>query len=76
MPGEVFPDAAYAIALASSKDLYHQALRLYRERPDKDWGLTDCISLIVMQAREIAEALTGDVHFQQAGFRALLRSET
>ena len=55
-----------------SEDLYAQAFRLYRERPDKDWGLTDCISFIAMQNREIAEALTTDEHFQQAGFRALL----
>ena len=55
-----------------SEDLYAQAFRLYRERPDKDWGLTDCISFIVMQNRRITEALTTDEHFQQAGFRALL----
>ena len=55
-----------------SEDLYAQALRLYRERPDKDWGLTDCISFIAMQGRKITEALTTDEHFQQAGFRALL----
>ena len=55
-----------------SEDLYAQAFRLYRERPDKDWGLTDCISFIAMQGRKITEALTTDEHFQQAGFRALL----
>ena len=55
-----------------SEDLYAQALRLYRGRPDKDWGLTDCTSFIAMQDRKITEALTTDEHFQQAGFRALL----
>ena len=55
-----------------SEDLYARALRLYRGRPDKDWGLTDCISFIAMQGRKITEALTTDEHFQQAGFRALL----
>ncbi len=55
-----------------SEDLYAKAFRLYRERPDKDWGLTDCISFIAMQDRKITEALTTDEHFQQAGFRALL----
>ena len=55
-----------------SEDLYAQEFRLYRERPDKDWGLTDCISFIAMQGRKITEALTTDEHFQQAGFRALL----
>ena len=59
-----------------SEDLYAQAFRLYRERPDKEWGLTDCISFIAMQARKITEALTTDEHFQQAGFRALLLEDS
>jgi predicted nucleic acid-binding protein len=42
-------------------------------RPDKDWSLTDCISFVVMNAESISEALTGDEHFEQAGFVALLR---
>jgi predicted nucleic acid-binding protein len=55
-----------------SDRLYIHALQLYRERPDKEWGMVDCISFIVMQEREILEALTTDNHFQQAGFRVLL----
>ena len=43
------------------------------QRKDKDWSLTDCLSFAVMHARDLSEALTGDHHFQQAGFRALLR---
>jgi hypothetical protein len=46
--------------------------RLYRERPDKDWGAIDCISFTIIQERNIVEALTGDRHFEQAGFVALL----
>ena len=42
----------------------------------KEWGLTDCISFIVMEDNGLTEALTTDEHFQQAGFRALLREET
>ena len=45
---------------------------LYAERPDKDWSLTDCISFVVMRKMDITEALTGDRHFEQAGFTALL----
>ena len=55
--------------------LYVRAWQLYRERPDKEWGLTDCVSFLVMQDRGLTEALTTDEHFQQAGFRALLREE-
>jgi hypothetical protein len=54
------------------EDLYGRGLALYRERPDKEWSLTDCISFVVMEDRGIREALTGDGHFAQAGFVPLL----
>lgn len=53
-------------------ELYFRALQLFQEREDKDWGLTDCISFVVMDDEGIAEALTTDGHFRQAGFSALL----
>ena len=56
-----------------SPDLYAKAFDLYRNRPDKEWGMVDCISFVVMESRGIAEALTADEHFEQAGFRVLLR---
>lgn len=46
---------------------------LYARRPDKGWSLTDCLSFVVMADRHLTEAPTGDHHFEQAGFRALLR---
>jgi hypothetical protein len=49
-----------------------EALYLYRARPDKDWGLTDCLSFALMKQEGVTEALTGDVHFRQAGFTPLL----
>ena len=59
-----------------TEDLLERALQLYRERPDKEWGLTDCTSFIVMQDRNITTALTPDKHFIQAGYRALLHDDT
>jgi predicted nucleic acid-binding protein len=56
-----------------SETLYQKAFQLYCQRTDKNWGIVDCISFIVMTQRRITEALTTDLHFQQAGFRALLR---
>lgn len=58
-----------------SEELYERAFQLYRNRPDKGWGLTDCVSFVVMQDRGLTEALTSDAHFEQAGFRALLREK-
>lgn len=59
--------------LSSSPQLYAAGLNLYRRRRDKFWQLTDCISFAVMKEQHIREALTGDQHFEQAGFTALLR---
>ena len=56
-----------------SDDLYQRALALYCGRHDKEWGLTDCVSFVVMGDRALTAALTTDRHFQQAGFQALLR---
>ena len=56
-----------------SQELYERAFQLYCDRTEKEWRFGDCISFIVMQYSGITEALTSDEHFQQAGFRALLR---
>lgn len=52
--------------------LVDDAIRLFRERPDKEWGLTDCVSFVLMHQLGLAQALTADSHFLQAGYRALL----
>jgi len=54
------------------QNLFTRGLDLYHQRPDKQWSLTDCISFVVMRDRGMSEALTGDRHFEQAGFRPLL----
>ena len=55
-----------------SEDLFQRGLRFYEERQDKGWTLTDCTSFVVMRDANITDALTGDHHFEQAGFRVLL----
>lgn len=45
---------------------------LFKNRLDKEWSLTDCISFTVMRGRRINKALTSDHHFEQAGFEKLL----
>ena len=57
----------------ATTDLFHRGLKLYEERQDKDWSLTDCISFVVMRDRGVYDALTHDRDFKQAGFNALLR---
>jgi uncharacterized protein len=52
--------------------LLSRGLGLYRSTPDKEWGLTDCISFVVMREHRLADAMTTDRHFTQAGFRAMM----
>jgi predicted nucleic acid-binding protein len=56
-----------------SRQLFDQAWTLHRARPDKEWSQTDCVSFVVMQNHGISDALTGEHHFEQAGFRCLLK---
>jgi len=56
-----------------SEELFDQGVELYAGRADKEWTLTDCISFEVMRRYGVTEALTGDRHFEQAGFAALLK---
>ena len=53
--------------------LHREALTLLDHRADKAWSLCDAVSFIVMRQRRIAEALTTDHHFEQAGFVRLLK---
>ena len=50
-----------------------EGIDLYHARPDKEWSLTDGISFVDMQREGITDALTGERHFEQAGFVALLK---
>lgn len=63
------------IILLVDQHLWSAGWQLYEERLDKAWSLTDCISIAVMQERGLTEALTNDKHFEQAGFRAILREQ-
>jgi hypothetical protein len=46
------------------------AIGLYRSRPDKNRNLTDCLSFVIMERHALAEALTTNRHFEQAGSKA------
>jgi predicted nucleic acid-binding protein len=71
-----FIDACYETAnvtiVSMDTELLRRAIDFYRLHQDKAWGLTDCISFVVMKERGLIIAITADAHFQQAGFRALM----
>ena len=60
--------------IPQTSDQFHQALERYGSRLDQSWSIVDCASFIVMETRQIHEALAFDHHFEQAGFTALLRN--
>jgi len=64
---------ASVLVVPTAESSFEQAFRLYKERPDKRWSLIDCSSFALMNRFGIEGALTSDKHFEQAGFRALLR---
>lgn len=57
-------------------DLFDEGFDFYSRHRDKEWGLIDCISFVVMRDFGLTDALTHDIHFQQAGFRALMRDDS
>jgi predicted nucleic acid-binding protein len=71
---QVQTDPACELVPASSA-LFATGLQLHRDRSDKEWSLTDCISFHLMRERNVTRALAYDIHFEQAGFEALLRRD-
>lgn len=61
-----------AIVCAQSRQSFNSGLRLFEQRPDKGYSLTDCISMAVMKDMLITEVLTNDHHFTQEGFTVLI----
>jgi len=58
--------------LPQSQQSFLTGLALYEARPDKEYSLTDCISMNAMRTAGITEVLTDDDHFTQEGFTKLL----
>ena len=50
---------------------FDAALALYETRPDKEYSLIDCRSMVALRALGVTEVLTNDHHFTQEGFTIL-----
>ena len=61
------------LVIPANADAFESGVRLHREREDKSWSLTDCLSFAAMEQHGVRTALAYDGHFEQAGFKALLR---
>ncbi len=52
-------------------EYFEDALSLYEERTDKQWGMVDCFSFVIMRKFKLKACLGTDHHFVQAGFKNL-----
>ncbi|WP_317105349.1 type II toxin-antitoxin system VapC family toxin [Chroococcidiopsis sp. SAG 2025] len=68
---EKFLDSDEVEIISLSSELFDRALTLYKQYQDKEWGLVDCVSFIVMREKGVNQALAFDQHFMQAGFQLL-----
>jgi predicted nucleic acid-binding protein len=59
--------------IPASQTQFDYGVRLFADRPDKDWSLTDCISMNIMKELRLTEVLSADRHFAQAGFTLLMQ---
>ena len=57
-----------ATVLPADRELFLAALARYERRGDKQYSLTDCMSMVVMEQYGITHVLTNDHHFRQEGF--------
>lgn len=58
--------------LSVDSSLLNDGLALFQSMHDKDWSLTDCLSIIAARQQRIDQVFTTDHHFTQAGFKILL----
>lgn len=63
-----FQTAPEVTLVLLTPELMTAAMNLYAKYQDKNWGLVDCVSFVVMQERKFSVALAFDRHFLQAGF--------
>jgi uncharacterized protein len=59
--------------LPQTRDSFRRGLQLYRDREDKEYSLTDCISMEQMRTHNLTRVLTTDHHFEQESFERLLK---
>ncbi|KAM3107142.1 type II toxin-antitoxin system VapC family toxin [Phormidesmis sp. 146-33] len=54
--------------IQQTRDSFLAGIELYETRSDKEYSLTDCISMNTMRQLGLTEVLTHDKHFAQEGF--------
>lgn len=58
-----------------TKEIEEESWELFKKYSDKQFSFTDCTSFAVMKKLSLTEAFTNDHHFQQMGFKVLIRAK-
>jgi uncharacterized protein len=61
----------HVTVMPQSHASFLDALAFYASRLDKQYSLTDCVSMQAMRREGLTDVLTNDHHFTQEGFRIL-----
>ena len=61
--------------IPQSRQSFQRGFRLYGNRSDKEYSLTDCISMELMRDLGLHEVLTNDHHFEQERFLILIKEK-
>lgn len=61
--------------IPQTRTSFSSGLALYEARPDKQYSLTDCVSMQTMRELGVIEVLINDRHFAQEGFTILFSSD-
>ena len=64
-------DAGFPIILEVDKDTRVKAYKFFKKTQDKNIGMIDCYSAILMKANKIKKCFTFDKHFKKLGFKIL-----
>lgn len=58
---------------AKREDFLKAFSMYYSKRDDKEYSMTDCISMFIAKEEDIKMILTADKHFSQEGFTILMK---
>lgn len=59
--------------IPQSRNSFLKGVEFYKNRHDKAYSLTDCVSIITMKDQSIFKVLTNDHHFEQEGYEILMK---
>jgi predicted nucleic acid-binding protein len=72
---QILQNSSETEIIPADSALFEKGLKDFGRYKDKEWGLVDCMSFIIMKEKKMLYALTSDEHFEQAGFVMLLKPE-